>query len=102
MAMTDTLPSDIVKILEHLALLARGYNNHLQWNEEARLKADLMHSRRYWGGFPPSVVRAKCVELGMRSEDASLIEELVARAQAGRRLVPQRSYRGSRFHHERP
>ena len=100
--MTNTLPDDIVKILDFLAAMARGYDNHLKWNEEARLKADLMHNRRYWCGFPVSAVRAKCVELGMRGEDASLIADLVERAQAGRRLVPQRSYRDSWFHHERP
>lgn len=100
--MTDTLPSDIVKILNFLASAAQGYDNHLKWNEEARLKADLMRNRRYWTGFPPSAVRAKCLELGMRDEDAALITDLVTRAQAGRRLIPQRSYKDSTFHHDRP
>ena len=100
--MTETLPIDIVKILEFLALMARGYDNHLKWNEEAMLKSDLMRNRRYWVGFPTSAVRVKCVELGMREEDVSLIADLVGRAQQGRRLVPQRSYRDHRFQHERP
>jgi len=99
--MADELPADIVKILEFLASMARGYNNHLKWNEEARLKADLMHNRRFWLGFPVNAVAAKCTELGMRQEDVDLIADLVRRAQAGRRLVPQRSYRDSTFLHER-
>lgn len=100
--MTNTLPDDIVKILEHLADWASGYDNHLKWNEEAKLKADLMHNRRYWVGFPTSAVRVKCVELGMCEEDVSLIADLVGRAQQGRRLVPQRSYRDHVFRHDRP
>jgi len=38
----------------------------------------------------------------MREKDVHLINELVSKAQAGRRLVPQRSYRDFRFRHERP
>ena len=100
--MTNTLPDDIVKILDFLAAMARGYDNHLKWNEEAMLKSDLMRNRRYWVGFPTSAVRVKCVELGMREEDVSLIVDLVGRAQQGRRLVPQRSYRDHVFPHDRP
>ena len=100
--MTEQLPEDIVDILEHLAAMAAGYGNHLKWNEEAMLKADLMANRHYWTGFPSSAVKAKCLALGMRPEDASLVAGLVAKAQEGRRLVPQRSYRDSTFRHERP
>ena len=100
--MTDTLPKDIVDILEYLASVALGYDNHLKWNEEAKLKADLMHNRAYWRGFPVADIRAKCAELGMRDEDVALIADLVGRAQQGRRLVPQRSYRDHTFRHDRP
>lgn len=100
--MTEQLPTDIVEILEFLAMMAKGYDNHLKWNEEAKLKADLMHNRRYWVGFTSAAVRDKCRALGMTFEDATLIEDLVSRAQAGRRLVPDRSYRDSTFRHKRP
>jgi hypothetical protein len=100
--MAETLPTDIVKILEFLALMARGYDNRLKWNEEAKLKADLMNSREYWLGIPVPEIKAKCAELGMRREDADLVADLVTRAQHGRRLVAQRSYRDHRFKHERP
>lgn len=100
--MTETLPIDIIKILEFLASQARGYGNRLKWNEEAMLKADLMSSRDYWLGVPVPAIRAKCTELGMRTEDVDLIADLVTRTQHGRRLVPQRGYRDHRFPHERP
>lgn len=41
--MTDELPQGISEILEYLAAMARGYDNHLKWNELAKLKADLMN-----------------------------------------------------------
>ena len=100
--MTETLPIDIVKILEFLAEWSRGYDNHLKWNEEAKLKADLMNSRGYWLGVPVPAITAKCTALGMRGQDVDLIADLVTRAQQGRRLVPKRSYRDHRFQHERP
>ena len=100
--MAETLPTDIVKILEFLASMARGYSNRLKWNEEAMLKADLMNSRGYWLGIPAPAIRAKCAALGMRQEDVDLVADLVTRAQQGRRLVAQRGYREHRFQHERP
>lgn len=96
------LPPDIVTILEHLARWARGYDNHLKWNEEAKLKADLMNSRAQWLGFSAAAVRTKCSALGMREEDANLIAGLVSKAQAGKRLIPKQSYRDFRFSHEAP
>lgn len=100
--MKDELPPDIVETLEFLAMMAKGYDNHLKWNEEARLKADLMNNRRYWLGFSAEAVRAKACELGMRSEDAALVYDLVSRAQAGKRLVADRTYRDFKFPHDRP
>jgi hypothetical protein len=95
-------PEDIDRILEQLATMAAGYDNHLKWNEEAQLKADLMHNRRYWQGFDVALVRSRCQQLEMRPEDARLVSDLVSKAQAGRRLIPQRSYRDYRFRHDRP
>lgn len=99
--MEEQLPPDIVDILEGLAIMAKGYDNYLKWNEEAMLKADLMNNRRYWKGFPAKAVRDKCLELGMRGEDADRIFDYVSRAQAGRRLIPDRGYKDHRFKHER-
>jgi hypothetical protein len=94
---SNGLPQDVNQILEYLAMMAQGYNNHLKWNEEAKLKADLMNAKPRWRGVPVIEIRDRCRALGMREEDVTLIVDLVTRAQAGRRLIPQRSYRDFRF-----
>ena len=45
------MPNGIPEILAYLAQTAAGYNNHLKWNEVAKLKADLMNARRRWVGM---------------------------------------------------
>lgn len=91
------LPNGIADILEHLAEMAAGYGNHLKWNEVAKLKADLMNVRHRWLGVPVQSITTRCLELGMRQEDIQEIKELVVKAQSGRKLIPQRSYRDFRF-----
>jgi hypothetical protein len=94
---SNGLTQDVDEILEYLAMMARGYDNHLKWNEEAKLKGDPMNAKSRWRGVPVSEIRDRCRALGMREEDATLIAGLVTKAQAGRRLVPQKSYRDFRF-----
>lgn len=104
--MTSEIPADIDQILQGLAGWAEGYSTGLKWNEEAKLKADLMANRRYWLGVEVAAIRARLRELGMSAEDAATVCELVGRAQQGRRLVPEKSYRSFTFDHsnapERP
>jgi hypothetical protein len=95
--MPADLPNGIAEILEYLATRASGYDNHQKWNEVAQLKADLMNVRQRWIGVSVDSIRARCLELGLRTEDVREIVELVAKAQAGRRLVPQATYRNFRF-----
>jgi len=94
---SDDLPNGIPEILQHLAQTARGYGNHLKWNEVAKLKADLMNVRARWLGVSVSEIADCCRALGMRDEDVSEVTDLVKKAQEGRRLVPQRTYRDFRF-----
>jgi hypothetical protein len=91
------LPQDIAQILDYLAQYAKGYDNHLKWNEVAKLKADLMNARSRWRGVSVSAIAEECRRLGMRAEDVDEITTLVTKAQAGRRLVPNASYRDFRF-----
>lgn len=91
------LPNGIDSILAYLAEMASGYGNHLKWNEVAKLKADLMNVRHRWLGVSVESVSERCRELGMRHEDVQEIQELVTKAQAGRRLIPQKSYRDFKF-----
>lgn len=87
----------VERILSFLATAANGYNNHLKWNEIDMLKSDLMVKKEKWTGTDPDAVKQRCIELGMRLEDASQIHDYVTRAMAGRRLVVRSSYRGSSF-----
>ena len=91
------LPKDVVSILEYLAMMAAGYDNHLKWNEEAKLKADLMNTPERWRGVAVGDIATRCRALGMREDDVDLITDLVRRAQAGRRLIAEKSYRDFRF-----
>ena len=94
---SNGLPPGISEILEYLAQMARGYDNHLKWNEVAKLKADLMNVPGRWRGVSVSEIADSCRTLGMREEDAATVVDLVRKAQEGRRLVPQKTYRDFRF-----
>lgn len=93
------LPNGVAEIVDYLARHARGYNNHLKWNEVAKLKADLMHVPERWLVIDPEAVRSRGIELGMREEDVDEVFELVSKAKEGRRLFPQRSYKKFKFLH---
>jgi hypothetical protein len=93
----DDLPHGIPEILQYLAQMARGYDNHLKWNKVAKLKADLMNVRARWLGVPVSEIAERCRTLGMRAEDVAEVADLVKRAQDGRRLVPEKTYRDYHF-----
>jgi hypothetical protein len=94
---STNLPKGILEILQYLAQMAQGYDNHLKWNEVAKLKGDLMNARVRWAGVPVSEIASQCRALGMRDEDVTEIATLITKAQQGRRLVPQSSYRSFRF-----
>jgi hypothetical protein len=91
---SNGLPPGISEILQHLAQSARGYGNRLKWNEVAKLKADLMNVPARWRGVSVTEIANGCRVLGMREEDVVVIADLVRKAQEGRRLVPQETYRG--------
>jgi hypothetical protein len=46
--------------------MARRYDNHLKWNEVAKLKADLMNVRARWLGVSVEEIGDRCRKLGMR------------------------------------
>lgn len=93
------LPDDINQIIEHLAQWAKGYNNRLKWNEEAKLKSDMMEVPERWtpDRAPVDAVKAACLQAGMTEQDTGTIIGFLRKRQAGKRLVPQRSYKGFRF-----
>jgi hypothetical protein len=73
--MQNELPPDVADIVEKLARQARGYNNHLKWNEQAMFKADLMNSPARWKAIDSSKFSAVCLERGMRTQDVDLLVE---------------------------
>ncbi|MFI7511463.1 hypothetical protein ACIBSS_32105 [Micromonospora aurantiaca] len=93
MANTEDLPPSVVSIAEYLAMKAKGYDNHLKWNEQAMFKADLMNVRHRWNGVAPDALAGKLRSEGMREQDIVELVDWLKKAQAGRRLVPDRSYR---------
>jgi hypothetical protein len=61
------------------------------------LKADLMNVRARWAGVSVGEIAERCRTLGMREEDVAEVASLVKKAQEGRRLVPEKTYRNFRF-----
>lgn len=97
MELVDGLPPSVASIAEYLAMMAKGYDNHLKWNEQAMFKADLMNLRHRWLRVDVAAFRKKCLDEGMRVEDVTELVDWLRKAQDGRRLVPQKSYRDFKF-----
>ena len=85
---------------------SRDANSALIWRmpnvsgcgyEEAMFKADLMNLRRRWLDVDPGAFAVRLREEGMRDDDVAELVGWLKRAQAGRRLVPQRGYRQFQF-----
>ena len=56
----EQLPNGIDSVLEYVASMAAGYSSGLKWNEEDKLKADMMNRPERWVDVPVEQVRAKC------------------------------------------
>ena len=97
--MAEKLPNGVDELIEFLAGKARGYGNHLKWNEKACLKADMMNVPDRWLMVTPDQLRDRALLAGMRPEDADEMADYLKRRKAGRRLVPARRYRPWRFPH---
>ena len=93
------MPEDIKSILKLTAMWTRGYDNHMKWNEEAKLKADMMRHMDRWGLVTTEEIRDECRPLGMREKDVQTICDMHARRLQGRRLVPAPSYRTFEYKH---
>ncbi len=93
----DPLPEDVDGILKHVATMAAGYSSGLKWNEEDKLKADMMNRPGRWVSVTVGQVRARCLELGMRGKDVDTIAGFLQRRKDGRRFNVRSSYRDFRF-----
>lgn len=92
-----SLPEDVASILEHVAMIAAGYSSGLKWNEEEKLKADMMNRSERWASVTAEQVRAKCRALRMRSHDVDTIVEYVQKRKDGRRFNVRGGYRNFQF-----
>jgi len=96
-AALESLPNGIDSILEYVAQMAVGYSSGLKWNEEDKLKADMMNRPERWLPVTVAQVRAKCRQLGMSPKDADTIADFVQRRKDGRRFNVRSSYRTFHF-----
>lgn len=94
---SEPLPNGVDQILEHIAIMAAGYSTGLKWNEEDKVKADMMNRPDRWAPITVEQVRAKCRELGMRGEDADTIANFLQRRKEGRRFNVRSLYRTFQF-----
>lgn len=93
----EPLPNGVEEILEHIARWAAGYSSGLKWNEEDKLKADMMNRPERWASITVEQVRAKCRALGMRPNDVDTIAGFLQRRKDGRRFNVRGSYRDFYF-----
>ncbi|TFC93016.1 MULTISPECIES: hypothetical protein [Cryobacterium] len=93
----EPLPNGIDGILAYVADMAAGYSTGLKWNEEDKLKADMMNCPDRWLPVTVEQVRAMCRQLGMSPEDVDTIADLVQRRKDGRRFNVRSSYRTFHF-----
>lgn len=94
------MPEDIEHILEYAATMAWGYDNHMKWNEEAKLKSDMMRRIDRWRKVTTEKICMKCDELGIRIEDVETICDMHACRLRGRKLVLQHFYKGFEFKYD--
>lgn len=93
----EPLPNGVDRILEYIAGMAAGYSPGLKWNEEDKLKADMMNRPERWASITVDQVRAKCRALGMRGDDVDTIAGFLQRRKEGRRFNVRSSYRTFQF-----
>lgn len=93
----EPLPNGIDGILEYVAHMAAGYSSGLKWNEEDKLKADMMNRPERWLEVTVEQVRVKCRQLGISPKDVDTIAGFVQRRKDGRRFNVRSSYRTFHF-----
>ena len=93
----EPLAEDVSRILESVAEWAAGYDSGLKWNEEDKLKADMMNRPSRWDSATVEQVRRKCRDLKMRPKDIETIIGFLERRKQGRRFNVRSTYRDFQF-----
>lgn len=94
---SEPLPNGVEEILAQVATWAAGYATGLKWNEEDKLKADMMNRPERWAPISVEQVREKCRELGMSPKDIDTIAGFLQRRKEGRRFNVRSTYRDFQF-----
>lgn len=93
----EPLAEDVSRILESVAEWAAGYDSGLKWNEEDKLKADMMNCPTRWESVTVEQVRRRCRELKMRPKDIETITGFLELRKQGRRFNVRSTYRDFQF-----
>lgn len=91
-----SLPEGVEDVLQYLALTATEFTD-MEWHEEQKVKADMMHRPERWAGVTVKQVRERCRALGLSPNDVDTIGGYLQRRKDGRRFVVDRSYRDFQF-----
>lgn len=97
MQASGPLPNGVEEFLKYIATSAAAYSTGLKWNEEDKLKADMMNRPERWATITVEQVREKCLELGMSPKDIDTIAGFLQRRKDGRRFNVRDSYRNFEF-----
>ncbi|MDR2930461.1 MAG: hypothetical protein LBV06_06115 [Propionibacteriaceae bacterium] len=89
----EPLQESVESFLESIGRWAAGYSTGPKWNEEAKVKADMMNRPSVWRDVTGDQLRAKCRSMRMRPDDVDTICGFLQRVKGGHRLVPQSGYR---------
>jgi hypothetical protein len=95
-------PADVNEISELISQWVKLSGGHFSWVEQSKVKADMMNVPTRWRAsrVTPSALRERCQAVGLSAADAAKIADWLGWVQAGRRLVPHRSYRAFHFMQE--
>lgn len=91
------LPNGVSRIVKHVAQMAAGYSSGLKWNEEHKLKADMMNMPARWTAITPEELHIACLDAGMSDADASTVSGLQRTRKAGKRFSVRSSYKDFHF-----
>lgn len=93
----EPLPNGVDKVLEYLAMTAQKFGTDIEWHEEQKLKADMMHRPERWASVTVKQVRERSRALGLSPNDVDTICGYLQRRKDGRRFAVDRSYWGFTF-----
>ncbi|UVY83218.1 hypothetical protein NLU66_13490 [Brachybacterium sp. NBEC-018] len=93
----EPLPAGVEDVLQYLAMTAAEFGTDMEWHEEQKLKADMMHRPDRWRVVTVEQVRDRARALGLSPNDVDTICGYLQRRKDGRWFQVGRSYRGFAF-----